>query len=157
MTKNDKSNQRSVIVAVTVAGFLMLVSTVAYRVLAARLEAPVNTTSMPPGALERLPLQIGGWTGQKVPLDEEIVRATDTEAHINRRYSRHNASEYISLYVSLVCSYAVHRSSRLVMDNLDLGCFSWICFISDQKSSWVNGLRAISAIIYQPIADIFKP
>ena len=100
MTKNNKSNQRSVIVAVIVAGFLMLVSTVAYRVLAARLEAPVNTTPISPSALERLPLQIGGWTGQKVPLDEAIVRATDTEAHINRRYSRHNASEYISLYVA---------------------------------------------------------
>jgi EpsI family protein len=100
MTKNNKSNQRSVIVAVIVAGFLMLVSTVAYRVLAARLEAPVNTTPISPTALEQLPLQIGGWTGQKVPLDEAIVRATDTEAHINRRYSRHNASEYISLYVA---------------------------------------------------------
>jgi EpsI family protein len=78
----------------------MLVSTVAYRVLAARLEAPVNTTPISPSALERLPLQIGGWTGQKVPLDEAIVRATDTEAHINRRYSRHNASENISLYIA---------------------------------------------------------
>jgi EpsI family protein len=100
MTKNDKSNQRPVIVAVVAAAFLMLVSTAAYRILAAHLEAPVNTTSMPPDALERLPLQIGDWTGQKVPLDEAIVRATDTEAHINRRYSRHNASEYILLYVA---------------------------------------------------------
>ncbi len=100
MTKNNKSNQRSVIVAVIIAGLLMLVSTVAYRVLAAHLEAPVNTIPISPAALERMPLQIGGWTGQKVPLDEAIVRATDTDAHINRRYSRHNASEYISLYVA---------------------------------------------------------
>ena len=100
MTKNDNPYRQSVIVAVVVAGFLMLVSTAAYRVLAARLAAPVNTTSLPTAALERLPLQIGGWTGQKVPLDEAIVRATDTEAHINRRYSRHDASEYILLYVA---------------------------------------------------------
>ncbi len=100
MTKNDNPNQRPVIVAVVVAGFLMLVSTAAYRVLAARLAAPVNASPIPPAALERFPLQIGGWTGQEVPLDEAIVRATDTDAHINRRYSRHNGSESILLYVA---------------------------------------------------------
>jgi len=100
MMKNDNPNRQSVIVAAVVAGFLMLVSSAAYRALAARLAAPVNASPIPPAALERLPLQIGGWTGQEVPLDEAIVRATDTEAHINRRYSRHNASEYISLYVA---------------------------------------------------------
>ena len=78
----------------------MLVSAAAYRILAARLEAPVNTSSLPTAALERLPLQIGDWTGQNVPLDEAIVRATGTEAHINRRYLRHNSSEYILLYVA---------------------------------------------------------
>ncbi len=100
MTKNDNPNQRPVIVAVVVAGFLMLVSTAAYRVLAARLAAPVNASPIPPAALERFPLQIGGWLGQEVPLDEAIVRATDTDAHINRRYSRHNGSESILLYVA---------------------------------------------------------
>ncbi len=100
MMKNDNPNRKLVIVAVIVAGFLMLVSTAAYRFLAARLEAPVNTTPISPAVLERLPLQIGGWLGQEVPLDEAIVRATDTDAHINRRYSRHNGSESILLYVA---------------------------------------------------------
>ncbi len=100
MTKNDNPNQRPVIVAAVVAGFLMLVSTAAYRALAARLEAPVNTSPISPAALERLPLQIGDWMGREVPLDEAIVRATDTDAHINRSYSRNNASQYISLYIA---------------------------------------------------------
>ena len=100
MTKNDNPNRKLVIVSAVVAGFLMLVSTAAYRVLAARLEAPVNTTPISPAALERLPLQIGDWMGREVPLDEAIVRATDTDAHINRSYSRNNASQYISLYIA---------------------------------------------------------
>ncbi len=100
MTKNDNPNQRPVIVAAVVAGFLMLISSAAYRVLAARLEAPVNTTPISPAALERLPLQIGDWMGREVSLDEAIVRATDTDAHINRSYSRNNASQYISLYIA---------------------------------------------------------
>ena len=100
MTKNGNPNRKSVIVAVIVAGFLMLVFSAAYRVLAARLEAPVNTVPISPAALERLPLQIGDWMGREVPLDEAIVRATDTDAHINRSYSRNNASQYISLYIA---------------------------------------------------------
>ena len=100
MTKNDNPNRKLVIVAVIVAGFLMLVSTAAYRFLAARLDAPVNTTPISPAALERLPLQIGDWMGREVPLDEAIVRATDTDAHINRSYSRNNASQYILLYIA---------------------------------------------------------
>ena len=100
MMKNDNPNQRPVIVAVVLAGFLMLISSAAYHVLAARLEAPVNTTPISPAALERLPLQIGDWMGREVPLDEAIVRATDTDAHINRSYSRNNASQYISLYIA---------------------------------------------------------
>ena len=100
MIKNNNPNSKSVIIAVAVAGFLMFISSAAYRVLAARLEAPVNTTLLSPAALERLPLQIGGWTGKEAPLDEAVVRATDTDAYVSRIYSRHNASEYISLYIA---------------------------------------------------------
>ncbi len=100
MTKNDNPNRQQVIVAAVVAGLLMLISSAAYRFLAARLAAPVNTTLLSSAALERLPLQIGGWTGQEAPLDEAVVRATDTDAHISRIYSRHNTSENISLYIA---------------------------------------------------------
>ena len=100
MTKNDNPNNKSVIAAAIVAGFLMLFSSAAYRVLAARLAAPVNTISLPPTALERLPLQIGDWTGQEAPLDEAVVRAMDTDAHLSRIYSRYNASDNVSLYIA---------------------------------------------------------
>ena len=100
MTKNDNPNRKSITVAAIAAGLVIIVFSVAYSVLAARLVAPVNTISLPTAALERLPLQIGSWTGKETPLDEEIVRATDTDAHISRIYSRHNAFEYISLYIA---------------------------------------------------------
>ncbi len=129
MTKHENSNRQQVIIAAAVASFLILAYGAAYRVLAARLSAPVNTIPMPPGALERLPLQIGGWTGQKVPLDEAIVRATDTDAHINRRYSRHNASEYISLYVA----YGVR--SRDLMPHRPEVCYTGAGWTLTDKSS----------------------
>ena len=78
----------------------MLSFGVGYRVLAARLAAPVDTIALSPEALERLPLQIGDWTGEEVPLDEAIVQATDTDAHINRSYSRQNSLESVLLYIA---------------------------------------------------------
>jgi EpsI family protein len=100
MMKNGSPNRRPVIVAGVSASFLMLVFGIGYRVLAARLAAPVNTTALSAEELRRLPLQFGGWTGQEVPLDEAIVRATDTDAYINRRYSRQNNLESVCLYIA---------------------------------------------------------
>lgn len=92
--------RQSVIVAAVAASFVMLVFGIGYRVLAARLAASVNTAPIDPAVMERLPLQIGGWAGQDVPMDEALVRATDTDAHVNRRYSRHSGMESVSLYVA---------------------------------------------------------
>ena len=100
MIENNKYNQRQVIVAAVAAGLLMLAFGFGYRVLAARLAAPVDTTPISPEALAQLPLKIGDWTGREVPLDEAIVRATDTDAHINRRYLRHGSLESVSLYIA---------------------------------------------------------
>jgi EpsI family protein len=50
--------------------------------------------------LEQLPQEIGDWASQEVPLDEAIVRATDTDAHVSRRYSRQGALESVYLYIA---------------------------------------------------------
>jgi len=98
--KNGSINRGPVIGAAVAAGFLMLVLGVAYRVLAARLAGGVSATPISSAELQRLPLQIGGWTGLEAPLDEAIVAATDTDAHLSRRYSRHSASESVWLYIA---------------------------------------------------------
>ena len=88
MTNNDTN--RSLVVVVAIASLLMLIFGLSYRILVAQLIVPVNNDPINPAALERLPLQIGCWAGQDVPLDEALVDATGTDAHISRRYSRHN-------------------------------------------------------------------
>jgi len=97
---SHNSNHRPVIVAAITASLLMFVFGLTYRILAARLDAPVGKTPIDPAILERFPAQIGDWTGQDVPLDEATVRATGTDAHINRVYSRGNGLESVSLYVA---------------------------------------------------------
>ena len=97
---SDNANRRLVVVAAIIASFLMLILGLTHRALVARLRVPLNKAPLDPAALERFPLQICGWTGQDVPVDEAIVDATGTDAHINRRYSRSSSSESVSLYVA---------------------------------------------------------
>jgi hypothetical protein len=97
--ETDKS-RRPIMVAAVVATGMMLVFGVAYRVAAARLGAPVSATPFAPSALDPFPLQLGSWVGRDVPLDAAIIRETDTDAHINRVYSRGSGLESVSFYVA---------------------------------------------------------
>ena len=50
--------------------------------------------------VDQLPMEIADWTGEEVPVAEEIVRATDTDAHISRRYARSGGFEAVSLWIA---------------------------------------------------------
>jgi len=97
--RSDSPDHKSVIVAAIAASLLMAILGMTHRILAARLCAPANETPINPAAVERFPMQIGGWRGQDVPLDEEVVRKTGTDARINHRYSR-SALQSVLLYVA---------------------------------------------------------
>ena len=99
MTKNENSTVNQVVIAAVVAALLMAALGIGHRVLAARLAAPVNTKPISSDALEGLPMQIGDWRGQEAPVDEAVVRATDTDAHLSRHYVRHNA-ESVYLWIA---------------------------------------------------------
>jgi EpsI family protein len=100
MMKKNRANQQPIVAVTLAASLLMFFFGVAYRVLAAKLEGPVATKVLSSTELQRLPLQIGDWIGKEVPLDEAIVLATDTDAHVNRRYSRHHDLENVGLYIA---------------------------------------------------------
>jgi len=89
---------RPVTTAAVAASLLMLLLGLAHLALAARLTAGTAAQPLTPDVLQRLPLQMGIWDGVDVPLDDAIVRRTDTDALINRRYSR-GGLESVSLYV----------------------------------------------------------
>jgi len=98
--KDDRPNQRSVIIATAVASFLMLILGLGYRAVAARLAAPVNADPITQETLDRLPLQIGEWTGLDTPIDPNIVEQTDTDACLSRRYAKDNGIGAISLWIA---------------------------------------------------------
>ena len=98
--KKEKTNIRKIILATFAAGLLIVSSGAGFRVLAARLASPVNTLVMSSEDLQRLPLQIGDWTGQDVAMDEAIVRATDTDALVNRKYFCKSTLDGVGLYIA---------------------------------------------------------
>lgn len=86
--------------AAVVASALMLSFGLVHRVLAARLSASTDKTPIDAATLKAFPARIGDWVGQDVPMDEAIVRATDTDARIYRVYSRGNGSDSVSFYLA---------------------------------------------------------
>jgi len=98
--RDISTNQRPVLIAAAIASAVMIALGVGYRAAAAWLDAPVNADPVTQETLEKLPLQIAGWKGQDVPIDPDIVAATDTDACLSRRYEKSNGTEAISLWVA---------------------------------------------------------
>jgi len=97
--KSEKLDRRPIVASI-LASLIVLSFGLTYRVLAARLGVTTSSTPIAQRALEQFTLQISDWTGQDMPLDAAIVRGTSTDAHINRRYSRANGQESVSLYIA---------------------------------------------------------
>jgi EpsI family protein len=146
MTEYKKTQNWSVIIAAVTASLIMLGFGVTYRTLTARLTNPEDISPMSPDALEKLPLQIGDWTGQEVPLDEAIIEATDTDAHINRQYSRNNTSEQVLLYI------AAGKRARDLMPHRPEVCYTgagWTRVKSDSVELQLDDETTLSCSVFQ--------
>jgi hypothetical protein len=100
MKSTDTKDYRSVAMAAVVASVFMLVTGLAYHVMAVRLATPSDRVPIDPNHLAQFPMEIDGWAGVDVLLDEEIVARTDTDAHLNRRYVRQGGLETVTFYVA---------------------------------------------------------
>jgi len=79
---------------------LLLCSGAGYRALDAWYGRSPTSATIPEGALDRLPYQIGDWTGQDQELDEIIIEQTDTDAHVNRLYEKRWGWGNVSLWIA---------------------------------------------------------
>lgn len=82
-----------------VALVLLVVSGAGYRMASARLAADTSAVPLPRGTLEKIPRTIGDWIGRDLTLDEELVRATDTDDHVSRTYAARTGFGLVSLFV----------------------------------------------------------
>ena len=83
---------------------LLVASGAGYQWLAERYARASESVPIPAGTLSRLPLSIGDWIGRDVPLDDRIIRATDTDDRVNRVYARYATRQNVALWVA----YGVH-------------------------------------------------
>lgn len=84
----------------TVAALGLLFGTGAvYRAAASWFERSGGAVQLNAGALDAFPLLIGQWAGLDLPLDELIIKRTDTDAHLNRRYHRYGGRESVTLFM----------------------------------------------------------
>jgi len=79
---------------------LVLLSGVAYRVLASRLKLVVETPIVLAVPLCVFPLEIGNWTGKDVPIPENIQRVAGNDDFLNRLYINESNNEWVSVYVA---------------------------------------------------------
>ena len=98
--KNTYKTNKSIVSAAIVAVFLMFLFGLSHRILAGHFMASGEMPPIDPNALAKFPMEIGSWTGREMPLEEAIIEATDTDAHISRSYSRNNGLEAVAFYVA---------------------------------------------------------
>lgn len=87
-------------VAAAVGLALLLASGGGYQWLSGRYARAAQSIPIPAGTLKQLPVRIGDWTGRDVPLDARVIKATDTDDHVNRVYVRSGAREKVNLWVA---------------------------------------------------------
>jgi len=101
LKQHESSNGRRPVLAALSVGMVLLAGAgVGHRLAAERYARPGTSDPLAPGTLAKLPLKLGGWTGQDVPLDEDTVSRTDTDQHVNRLYQRGGSMEAVSLFVA---------------------------------------------------------
>jgi EpsI family protein len=83
-----------------VAAGVLIVSGLAFRTLAERLNRTSGEPTLPEGTLERIPLRIGDWVGRDDPLDQRVREATDSDDLVNRSYALQHGSHEVGFYVS---------------------------------------------------------
>ncbi len=98
MIMNVDRDRRSLLIAATIAVVMTATAGVGYRVVAGHLARPTDSIPLSSEDLAKLPMQIEQWRGREVKLDEAVIRATDTDAHVSRAYRR--GGESISLFIA---------------------------------------------------------
>ena len=78
---------------------LLIVSGVAYRVVAKQLDRLDDSfeLSVP---LKNIPLQIAGWQGADVPLSETVKKIAGNDDYVNRIYRNDSAGRWANVYIA---------------------------------------------------------
>ncbi|HON91262.1 MAG TPA: exosortase-associated EpsI family protein [Sedimentisphaerales bacterium] len=142
----QNTNQVRIVVAVAVASIVVLPVGLVCGMLDEGGWWTVSKGQADLTDLARLPVQIGEWKGDDIPLDDRIMRATGGGVHLNRRYSRNNGAESVSLYV------VVGTGVEQIMSHRPLGCYrsaGWLLVGNRSMDLPLEDGRTLPCIVYQ--------
>jgi EpsI family protein len=80
--------------------FILLFFGFEYRVISNSLLSSTSEKSAISGTLSLIPMAMGNWRGQDVPLDGEVVQALAVDDYINRSYARYAGTETVELFIT---------------------------------------------------------
>jgi EpsI family protein len=82
------------------AALLLVSAGITYRVVASHLNRLVQTPVQLPVPLSNVPLQIGNWSGQEVPIPANVIRVTGADDFLNRAYSNKLSNQRVNVYIA---------------------------------------------------------
>lgn len=115
-------------VAAVLAAGLFLAGGSLFRSLSATLGRPAGEATLDSEALAIFPTTLGEWHGREHPLEESVIRATDSDAHISRVYVAGNKA------VTLWVAYGVR--SRDLMPHRPEVCYPGAGWVAQGHSDW---------------------
>lgn len=78
---------------------VLLASGAAQRAIEAQIDAAVNRSIPTLQPLSTIPLRLGSWSGQDVPLDEQVRRIAGEDDFVNRAYVHESSRRAVGVYV----------------------------------------------------------
>lgn len=96
---NDRPRRKSLVAAVTASLFVFAFG-LSFRALAGQFSHPVGRPPIEGTALEQFPMEIHGWRGQDIALDNNVRSLIGAEVYVNRCYSHRDSLESVSLFVA---------------------------------------------------------
>ncbi len=78
---------------------LLILSGMAYRVTASRLQLVVDSPIILPVPLRTFPTEIGNWMGKDVPIPKNIQRVAGTDDFLSRLYVNKINNQWANVYI----------------------------------------------------------
>jgi len=98
--KKTKNKKTAAFIAWVIAIVLLVVSGTIYRISASNLKIIGERKISLDVPLSALPLQIRNWTGEDVPIPENIRRVAGTDDYLNRLYTDKISKSWANVYIA---------------------------------------------------------
>ena len=135
-----------VFLAFFVAVFFVLVSGIAYRIVASKLQRVTGTTIKLPVPLSGFPMQVGKWKGKDVPIPQNIQRVARNDDFVSRLYIEEPIkNNWANVYI------AYSANPRTMIGHNPETCYVGNGFIHDsteQSEVFTNAGRKIPCLIH---------